>query len=195
MKKKGMRGGGMAKKKAMRGGGMMSVKKKAGMRGGGMAKKSGPAKKKIMKGGGMAKKAGPAKKKVMKKGGMAKKAGPMKGMAMGGRGSMDTGRRAARQAPRGMRASQGSGMTGMGAAARQAALRKAHYDTKAKSLPMSMAGISKPVQGAQKLGMATGGTAKSATSVKMNRGAPKVRTVKARGRGAATKGTQFRENT
>jgi hypothetical protein len=186
----------MAKKKAMRGGGMMSVKKKAGMRGGGMAKKSGPAKKKIMKGGGMAKKAGPAKKKVMKKGGMAKKAGPMKGMAMGGRASMDAGRSrriGARALPRGMRASQGSGMTG--AAARQAALRKAAYDTKAKSMPISKAGIPKPVQGAQKLGMATGGTAKSATSVRMNRGAPKVRTVKARGRGAATKGTQFRENT
>ena len=44
-------------------------------------------------------------------------------------------------------------------------------------------------------GMGTGGKAKSATSVKMNRGAPNVRTVQARGRGAATKGTQFRENT
>ena len=178
MKKKGMRGGGMAKKKAMRGGGMMSVKKKAGMRGGGMAKKSGPAKKKIMKGGGMAKKAGPAKKKVMKKGGMAKKAGPMKGMAMGGRGSMDTGSRSGglRVLPRGMKMPPQPKINidpAVMAKARQELSRKPKIPT----------------------GMATGGTAKSATSVRMNRGAPKVRTVKARGRGAATKGTQFRENT
>lgn len=171
--KTGMRGGGMAKKKGMRGGGMMSVKKKAGMRGGGMAKKSGPAKKKIMKGGGMAKKAGPAKKKVMKKGGMAKKAGPMKGMAMGGRGSMDTGSRSGglRVLPRGM---------------------KMPPQPKIDIDPALMA---KARQQLSRKPMATGGTAKSATSVKMNRGAPKVRTVKARGRGAATKGTQFRENT
>lgn len=169
--KTGMRGGGMAKKKAMRGGGM--AKKKAGMRGGGMAKKSGPAKKKIMKGGGMAKKAGPAKKKVMKKGGMAKKAGPMKGMAMGGRGSMDTGSRSGglRVLPRGM---------------------KPPPQPKINIDPAVMA---KARQELSRKPMATGGTAKSATSVRMNRGAPKVRTVKARGRGAATKGTQFRENT
>ena len=163
-KKGGMRGGGMAKKSG-------PMKKKPMMKKGGMAKKSGPAKKKIMKGGGMAKKAGPAKKKVMKKGGMAKKAGPMKGMAMGGRGSMDTGRRAARQARPGM---------------------KMPPQPKINIDPAIMA---QARQGVGRMGMATGGTAKSATSVKMNRGAPKVRTVKARGRGAATKGTQFRENT
>jgi len=33
------------------------------------------------------------------------------------------------------------------------------------------------------------------TAVRLNMGAPKVRTVKARGMGAATKGGQFRENT
>ena len=171
--KTGMRGGGMAKKKAMRGGGMMSVKKKAGMRGGGMAKKSGPAKKKIMKGGGMAKKAGPAKKKVMKKGGMAKKAGPMKGMAMGGRGSMDTGRRS-------------MGLRQLSPGSKLPPQPKINID------PAMMARARKELS---RKPMATGGAAKSATSVKMNRGAPKVRTVQARGRGAATKGTQFRENT
>ena len=169
----------------------------------------------------MAKKAGPAKKKVMKKGGMAKKAGPMKGMAMGGRGSMDTGSRSGglRVAPRGMKMPPQPKIDidpAIMAQTRQSFGRKpmamggrSSMDTGRRGvrqgLPRGMkmpprpkidpALIAQAKQGFGRTSMATGGTAKSATSVKMNRGAPKVRTVKARGRGAATKGTQFRENT
>lgn len=139
MKKKGMRGAGMAKKKAMRGGGMMTAKKKAGMRGGGMAKKSGPA-----------------KKKVMKKGGIAKKAGPMKAMRGGGYAK----KRNLRDEEARVIARQDDAMDEMKRLRRKAAA----------------------------MGMANGGRTPSASN-------PRVKTITARGMGAATKGGQFRENT
>ena len=43
--------------------------------------------------------------------------------------------------------------------------------------------------------LATGGRTYATTGVKLNMGEPKTKTVQARGRGAAIKGAQFRENT
>tara|TARA_R100000329_G_scaffold11407_1_gene12460 strand:- start:6 stop:812 length:807 start_codon:yes stop_codon:yes gene_type:complete len=43
--------------------------------------------------------------------------------------------------------------------------------------------------------LATGGRTYATTGVKLNMGEPKTKTVQARGRGAAIKGTKFRENT
>ena len=48
-------------------------------------------------------------------------------------------------------------------------------------------------KGNKRLKRSKGGRASSVTAIDLNRGAPKVKTITARGMGAATRGGQFRE--
>jgi len=50
-------------------------------------------------------------------------------------------------------------------------------------------------QNPKRVGRSTGGRAPATTGVRLNMGAPKSKTIKARGMGAATRGGQFRTNT
>jgi hypothetical protein len=50
-------------------------------------------------------------------------------------------------------------------------------------------------KGNKKVKRSTGGRAPATTGVRLNMGAPKSKTIKARGMGAATRGGQFRTNT
>ena len=84
---RGSKKAGPVKRRVMRGGGMAKKSGPVKKRGGGMAKKAGPVKKKMRGGGSISKKSGPAKKK-MRGGGMTKKGGPVKMKAMRGGGGM-----------------------------------------------------------------------------------------------------------